>query len=418
MESVEASFRLDDFVVDSPIGQGAYGQIYKATEIRSGHVFALKALNRRCLIKIKKMNLPGIEKNALLKCACIFVIHLFGTFKDDSNLYFVFEFAEHGDLAEAIQEIGSLNIEVVRLISAQILWAICNIHKANIIHRDLKPENILLDSRNHVKITDFGTAMINNSSSADFNRSSIVGTPAFVAPELLNDGQICYSSDMWSYGCIIFNLLTGRAPFEGENQAELMQNISNLKFCSAIDKLPALAKDLILSLLKLDPKERLGYGENAQKYPTVRSHPFFEGIKWDTPSLIKMEMPIFSKFQEEEKQTMADAVLDKKANEKVIMEGEAERKRLLTWKRRHLYLTNRARLLVFNIDKGNNPVFKAEYKINKNVKVECNGTEWTLHYWDQKNMKEVFRCDDGQSGIWAATIMREFMAHKDDEVDE
>ena len=73
----QTNFRLEDFIVENPIGQGAYGQIYKAVEQRSGKEFALKALNRRFLLKMKKQNLPIIEKNAIIRCHSIFVIHLF-----------------------------------------------------------------------------------------------------------------------------------------------------------------------------------------------------------------------------------------------------------------------------------------------------------------------------------------------------
>ncbi|KAH0795768.1 AGC family protein kinase [Histomonas meleagridis] len=172
--SKQTAFRLEDFIVESPIGQGAYGQIYKAVEVGTGKVYALKAMNRRCLMKMKKQSLPIVEKNALIKCASTFVVRLYGTFKDDSNLYFVLELAEHGDLAEAVGDIGSLNTNVVKLLSAQIFEAICVCHKANVIHRDLKPENILLDSQNHVLLSDFGTALIEKSDSQELNRSSIV----------------------------------------------------------------------------------------------------------------------------------------------------------------------------------------------------------------------------------------------------
>ncbi|KAK8854274.1 3-phosphoinositide dependent protein kinase-1 [Tritrichomonas musculus] len=398
----QTNFRLEDFIVENPIGQGAYGQIYKAVEQRSGKEFALKALNRRFLLKMKKQNLPIIEKNAIIRCHSIFVIHLFGTFKDDSNLYFVFELAEHGDLAEAINDIGSLNIDVARLLSSQLLMALSVCHQNNIIHRDIKPENILLDSKNHVKLSDFGTALINKENSHCLIRSSIVGTPAFVAPELLNDGQICYSSDIWSFGCVIFNILTGDPPFEGTNPAELMENITALNFSPASKRLPKLANDLIMKILVLDPAKRLGYGEENQGYPSIKNHPFFKGVDWNT--LSKIEMPLFTKFEEEPAPTIVDDRL--LPGEKIILQEDLLHKRKIRWQERTVFLTSMKRLLLYNPKKDNK--FKHEIKFSADSHVECNpnGRDWTL---SSGKVQNTFRCKDKNSGMWAATLMREMM---------
>ncbi|OHT11420.1 AGC family protein kinase [Tritrichomonas foetus] len=402
MEACQASFRLEDFIVDAPIGQGAFGQIYRATEQRSGRQFALKALNRRFLMKVKKQNQPVLEKNALLRCNCLFVVHLFGTFKDDSNLYFVFELAEHGDLAEAINDIGSLNVEVVRLLAAQLLIAMTTCHQNNVIHRDIKPENILLNANNHVKLTDFGTALINNEGTNGLVRSSIVGTPAFVAPELLNDGQICFSSDLWSFACVIFNCLTGVAPFEGETQPELMENITAIKLNPAFERLPRHAKDLIMKLLVLDPTQRIGYGEVKDGYPSIRNHPFFAEVDWK--NIYSVKMPLFTKFEEEPPPTIADDMLD--PGEKVVLQGEMMNKRKLSWPERIVFLTSNKRLLLFN---PKNNKFKHEIKLLPGSRVEgvsANGKEWTLN---SGKAQHIFKCKDGTSGMWAATIMREML---------
>jgi 3-phosphoinositide dependent protein kinase-1 len=243
------------------------------------------------------------------------------------NLYFVFELAEHGDLAEAVSEIGSLNSDVVRLLSAQLLEALCACHRAGVIHRDLKPENVLLDARNHVKLTDFGTALVREDGGIGLAKSSIVGTPAFVAPELLNDGRICFASDLWAYGCTVFNLFTGRAPFEGATTPELMDAIIHGRLCGAVAQLPRRGRALIEALLQRDPEKRLGSGEAASGYCSIRQHPFFAGVDWT--HLSEVEMPLFTKLEEEAPPSIAD---DKMGDaEKVVMEGQADRKRHLSW---------------------------------------------------------------------------------------
>ena len=397
METHQTSYRLEDFIVESPIGQGAFGQIYKAIEQKSGEAFALKALNRRFLLKVKKQNLPMLEKNALLKCSSYFIVHLFGTFKDDSNLYFVFELAEHGDLAEAITDIGSLNVDVVRLISAQLLAAISVCHSNNVIHRDIKPENVLLDKNNQVKLTDFGTALIDNQKTNGLMRSSIVGTPAFVAPELLNDGQICYSSDLWSYGCTIFNMLTGRDAFEGQTQPELMENIINLKFSPSVEKLPRKAKDLIMKLLVIDPTKRLGFGEENSGYPSIKKHPFFAGVDWE--HLQDVRMPLFTPYEEEPPPTIADEYLA--PDEKIVQQGFLLNKRKLSWRERECFLTNKGRLLLFHAKKK---IFKHELKLDQKTSISVSGKEFTVTIGKSQH---VFKIKEKEMSTWPSIIMRE-----------
>ena len=402
MSAALRNFRLQDFLVRNQIGQGAYAQIYQATELESGTVYALKAVNRKLLVKMKKQNLPVLEKNALVKCAGPFTIRLFGTFKDDSFLYFVFELAVHGDLAEAVRDIGKVNIDAVRLLMAQLVVAVSNCHKNGVIHRDIKPENILLNERNHAILTDFGTAMIcEDGATEDLRRSSIVGTPEFVAPELLSDGKICFASDLWAIGCTICDLLIGKAPFCGDNIAELMENITKGKHREEMKEIPKTARSLVDALIQRDPKKRLGFGEHASGYPSIRKHPFFQGVDWN--KLETVEMPPFAKLIAEESAESSLITSQLQEGEEIVMQGTVDRKRHFSWKERDLVVTNKKRILMLNMKKK---VSKGDIKLSKDSKVTANGKEWVL-----KNGKTEyqFRSKDGQAGLWAATILRESM---------
>lgn len=394
----DLNFRFEDFIVESPVGQGAFGQIYKAIEIKSGKTFALKALNRRFLIKLKKQHLATLEKDALTKAASPFVIKLYGTFKDASNLYFVLDYAEHGDLAEAVNDLGSLNTKATQYVCAQLLLALATLHEKNIIHRDIKIENILLNYKNYIMLTDFGTAMMCDNDDSGFRPSSVVGTPDFVAPELLNDGKICYGSDMWAFGCVIFNLLTGKAPFEGNTTPELMSNIVAGNICQDINKLPKNAQNIITSLLQIDITKRLGYNENTKGYPSIKSHPFFKNIPWD--KMETTEMPLFGPFKPETPTSFAEDTLT--PGEEIMLEGIVERKRGFSWKGRLLIITNQKRLLIFNTE---NKTIKSTIQITPKIKVTVakDGKEWTLNYGDKS---QLFRCKDGNAGLWASTIIK------------
>ena len=162
-------------------------------------------------------------------------------------------------------------------------------HTRGVIHRDLKPENVLLDDRMHIKITDFGTAKILDPPKRppqqdgepagdptvpveETRANSFVGTAEYVSPELLNDKSTCKSSDLWAFGCMVFQLLAGRPPFKGGHEYQTFQKIVNLEY-EFPKGFPPVAKDLIERLLVLDPVNRLSIEH-------IKSHPFFEGVEW------------------------------------------------------------------------------------------------------------------------------------------
>ena len=183
-------------------------------------------------------------------------------------------------------------MECTRFYAAQILDTIEYMHSRGVIHRDLKPENVLLDDRMHVKITDFGTAKIleppkrppqdkegNGVPTADptegvddSRANSFVGTAEYVSPELLTDKAACKASDLWAFGCMVFQLLAGRPPFKAGNEYQTFQKIVNLEY-EFPKGFPVLAKDLVERLLVLDPAKRINIEH-------IKNHDFFKGVEW------------------------------------------------------------------------------------------------------------------------------------------
>lgn len=398
-ERKEKSFCFDDFVIERPVGQGAHSLIYKAHLCSTGEIFALKTLSRRFLAKSGFKNMPITEKCALLRSQCPYVVKFHGTFKDSSNLYFVLEYCDHGDIEEAIRSIGSININVTRILAAQLLVAISKMHSNNVIHKDIKTENILLDRNNNARLTDFGVAVTLKNNDTSLLSSPIAGTPHFVAPELLSDGKICFSSDMWAFGCVLFNIMTGSTPFEGDTEIALMKNITDGKIRDSINMLPDDAKDLIKRLLVLDPKERIGYGENHIGYPSIKNHKFFSKIDWD--KIYETPVPEFSRFEPDSEFTFTHDFLQ--TDEAVIMEEILSRRRLLTYKDRAVVFTNKRRFLIFNIERKE---LKSECTLDAgftDVKVSKNQREFTINL---KGVPHTFRIKDGDPGIWASNIIK------------
>jgi len=183
--------------------------------------------------------------------------------------------------------------ECTRYYSAQILDTIEYMHSKGVIHRDLKPENVLLDDQMRVKITDFGTAKILDppkkppqngdgpngmsypedlAKGDDSKANSFVGTAEYVSPELLTDKAACKASDLWAFGCIVFQLLSGRPPFKAANEYQTFQKIVGLEY-EFPKGFPPVARDLVERLLVLDPAKRLNIEH-------IKNHEFFDGIEW------------------------------------------------------------------------------------------------------------------------------------------
>lgn len=223
-------------------------------------------------------------------------VRLFCTFQDVDRLYFVLSYAKNGELLPYINKVGSFDIECTKFYSAEILRGLEYLHGLGIIHRDLKPENILLDEKMHVLITDFGSVKIlkdpetvvtrtDDSQQQQYRRDrrgSFVGTAQYVSPELLTDKTASRASDVWALGCIVYQMVAGLPPFRSRSEYMIFQKILKLDY-EIPDGFCELARSLVSQLLVLEPTERLGaQDEHGAGYPSIRAHPFFEGVDFET----------------------------------------------------------------------------------------------------------------------------------------
>ncbi|KOS22801.1 Serine/threonine-protein kinase ksg1 [Escovopsis weberi] len=279
-----------DFSFGRILGEGSYSTVFLATDRQTLKEYAIKVLEKRHIIKEKKIKYVNIEKNTLNRLTeHPGIVRLYYTFQDETSLYYVLDLCSGGELLGVLKRTTTFDVDCTRYYGAQILDAIDYMHSRGIIHRDLKPENVLLDDQMHVKITDFGTAKLlfdprdpksaeaeqrgNGEPDArdgdDERAASFVGTAEYVSPELLTHKNACKASDLWAFGCIIYQLLAGRPPFKAGSEYLTFQKIVNLEY-DFPPGFPPAARDLVERCLVLDPAMRLTIEH-------IKNHEFFDG---------------------------------------------------------------------------------------------------------------------------------------------
>ena len=236
-----------------------------------------------------------------------FLVKAVYSFPEGNHHYFVMEYMPNGDFSDLLQRESRLYEDESKLYLAEVVLAIEALHKYGIIHRDIKPQNIVIDNQGHVKITDYGLSeagLVKRKQDEQKNKAlskfilkemkkkdkqeiedseRIVGSPYYMAPEVLSGSGSTSMSDWWSFGILVYHTLLGVPPFTGNNLDEIKEKVFKsqpwpacVKFGEGEDTISYEAKDLIDHLLKLDPKRRMG-----TDIEDIKQHPFFEGIDWD-----------------------------------------------------------------------------------------------------------------------------------------
>ena len=210
-----------------------------------------------------------------------FIVQMKYAFQNPQKLYFCLEYCPGGEIFFHLSRVGNFDEEVTRFYAAQILLAMRYLHTNDIIHRDLKPENVLIDSTGYIKITDFGLSKANITSDKD--GKSFCGTPEYLAPEVLAREGYGRPVDWWSFGSILFEMLTGVPPFYEQDREKLFNSIKN-DDPDYPAELSENCVDLLKGLLTKDPNKRLGCDPNVpkeQRADDIMQHPWFSIVDWE-----------------------------------------------------------------------------------------------------------------------------------------
>ncbi|EAY16833.1 AGC family protein kinase [Trichomonas vaginalis G3] len=265
---------MDDFTILGVLGRGTYGKVQLVKEKETGKLFALKTMSKRLLAESDQVEQTITERNVLLTTKHPFLVCAHYTFQTDAKIFMVLDYVPGGELFGRLKEESLFAESRVRLYAAEICLGLGYLHKLGFIYRDLKPENILVDQDGHLKITDFGLAKNTDMGTT----STFCGTPEYIAPEMLQRLPYTKAVDWWSYGIIIYEMLTGLPPFYDENTNQMYRSIlrDDVKYPSHVSH---DARSLINQLLNRNPEARLGSGPSD--YEEIKAHPFFASINWE-----------------------------------------------------------------------------------------------------------------------------------------
>eukprot|EP01071_Lankesteria_metandrocarpae_P004306 Lankesteria_metandrocarpae@DN3475_c0_g1_i1.p1 len=267
------------------LGKGSYGSVVKAKDLRSGAMRAVKIV-----FKPKIENIFRLKREILIMKRLDHpnIIKLFEVFEDQKNLYLVLEICSGGELFDRIIKSGHFSERYAASLMKQVFSAINYCHSNDVMHRDLKPENLLYadpSPLSALKVIDWGFAA---KCSKHHKFSSVVGTPYYVAPEVLF-GNYDRQCDLWSAGVILYILLCGYPPFHGKDNKEILRRVKIGEF--VFDprhgkRVSDHAKELVRQLLTYDPRKRIAAKDALQ-------HPW---VQYYTQAIMANETPLSNKL--------------------------------------------------------------------------------------------------------------------------
>ncbi|GMM38982.1 putative protein kinase [Saccharomycopsis crataegensis] len=290
--------RISDFEPLKVLGQGAYGKVLLVRNKESGKLFAQKQLKKASILVSaknqsslmsknndeqvdsvnigKKIERTMAERDILARIKNPFIVKLFYALQDVSKIYLYLEFVPGGELFHHLSSNSNfLDEKATAFYAAEMTLALRHLHEIGIVYRDLKPENCLLDSSGHLILTDFGLSKI--STEQDSKCNSIIGTPEYMAPEVLRGEDYSFSVDWWSLGTVIYDMLSGKPPFTGGNHKAICNKILKNKI-----KYPFYftneSKDLLNKLLNKNPDKRMNVDTDFEKFKKLR---FFRSVQWE-----------------------------------------------------------------------------------------------------------------------------------------
>lgn len=251
------------------IGRGRFGTISRCFSPSTNEFYACKVIDKKLLTDpLDRDCLQNEPKLMTLVAPHPNIVQIVDAFEDDDSLSIVMELCDPMTLCDQILQNHPISETKAALYMKQLLSAIAHCHRNGVVHRDVKPENVFLDSRNRVKLGDFGSA---DWLGDERSLNGIVGTPYYVAPEVVMGRDYNEKVDVWSAGVVLYTMLAGVPPFYGETATEVFEAVlrANLRFPTRVFRsVSPAAKDLLRKMICRDVSRRLS-AEQALRHPWI-----------------------------------------------------------------------------------------------------------------------------------------------------
>jgi serine/threonine protein kinase len=266
---------LDDFELIRVIRRGLCGKMQLVRFKRDGKLYALKSLRKAALCEAGQLEQAIVERKVLTQTAHPFLVGAHYAFQTADKVFLVLDHVPGGSLLRRLREEQRFPEPRARLYAAEVLLGLGHLHAQDIIYRDLKPENILVDEHGHLRVTNFSLAKADLQGALT---TTFCGTSEYMAPEIVHGKPYTRAVDWWSFGVLLFEMLSGTVPFFDPNSSLMFRMIVSdpVEFPGHLSE---PARDLIGRLLEKDPGKRLGAGD--ADFAEVKRHRFFEAIDFE-----------------------------------------------------------------------------------------------------------------------------------------
>lgn len=310
---------LADLSLVKLLGKGMFGNVFLAVHREKGHLYALKTVDR---VKIDRYEIQEnlvLERKILLQLDHTLILKLVRTFKDNKRVYFLTEFVRGMDLFDVLRQLNLVTDKDAKFYAGSLIVILEHLHERDIIYRDLKPENVMVDEDGYTKLIDFGTAKIVNG-----RTYTIVGTPHYMAPEVIVGKGYSVAVDYWSVGIMLYEFMCGGVPFgeEEEDPFAIYEKVleRRLIYPAFVDgRMPS--KPVIEQLLSKNPAMRTG-----GSIENLKSNHWFTGLSWDQLLSRQIEPPYKPRVSDlsrdiqaslKSRKTLNDIISQEEANEEI-----------------------------------------------------------------------------------------------------
>ena len=218
----DESVQLNQLTFYKSLGQGSYGNVSLVKSEKNNYFYAIKNISNKQILYSKLHKNIELERSILLKVDHPFIVKLVKTLKDDNYIYYLMDYIKGKELFDVIRDIGLLDKSQAQFYIGSIILALKYLHDKRFIFRDIKPENVMVLENGFIKLMDFGAAK-----HITDRTNSIIGTPQYMAPEVILGDEYSFEVDYWSVGVCLYEFVYGEVPF-GQDASEVIEIYSSI----------------------------------------------------------------------------------------------------------------------------------------------------------------------------------------------